>query len=164
MILIQLDEATRDELKSLRRQELPPRVRDRLEMVLLSSVAWSPARIATHLGYCAATVRSVLGVTILPMMKFRACAPMSAGIEEGEVKETLPIMSVDVDPNWRNLVARDDETAGTDSNGSKALHSADVNSGISRAGGPKDDVRPRSSRRAKGQWLDAPISATRRWE
>src|SRR6516225_8489135 len=60
MILIQLDEATRDELKSLRRQELPPRVRDRLEMVLLSSIAWSPARIATHLGYCAPTVRSVL--------------------------------------------------------------------------------------------------------
>src|SRR5208337_938511 len=60
MILIQLDEATRDELKALRRQELPPRVRDRLEMVLLSSVAWSPARIATHLGYCAPTVRSLL--------------------------------------------------------------------------------------------------------
>ena len=60
MILIQLDEATRDELKSLRRRELPPRVRDRLEMVLLSSVAWSPARIATHLGSCAPTVRSVL--------------------------------------------------------------------------------------------------------
>ncbi len=60
MILIQLDEATRDELKTLRRQELPPRVRDRLEMVLLSSVAWSPDRIAAHLGYCAPTVRALL--------------------------------------------------------------------------------------------------------
>ena len=60
MILIQLDEATRDELKALRRQELPPRVRDRLEMVLLSSVAWSPDRIAAHLGYCAPTVRALL--------------------------------------------------------------------------------------------------------
>ncbi len=60
MILIQLDEEIRDELKSLRRQPLPPRVRDRLEMVLLSSVAWSPARIAAHLGYCTPTVRSVL--------------------------------------------------------------------------------------------------------
>ena len=60
MILIQLDEATRDELKSLRHQQLPPRVRDRLEMVLLSSGAGSPARIATHLGYCALTVRNVL--------------------------------------------------------------------------------------------------------
>jgi putative transposase len=60
MILIQLDEATRDELKSLRRTALPPRVRDRLEMVLLSSVAWSPARIAAHLGYCTATVRGLL--------------------------------------------------------------------------------------------------------
>jgi len=60
MILIELDKATRDELKALRRQELPPRVRHRLEMVLLSSVAWSPARIATHLGCCAPTVRSLL--------------------------------------------------------------------------------------------------------
>jgi transposase len=60
MIFIQLDDTSRDELKSLRRQELPPRVRDRLEMVLLSSVAWSPARIAVHLGYCAPTVRTVL--------------------------------------------------------------------------------------------------------
>jgi hypothetical protein len=60
MILVQLDKATRDELKALRRQELPPRVRDLVEMVLLSSVAWSPARIATHLGYCAPTIRSRL--------------------------------------------------------------------------------------------------------
>jgi transposase len=60
MILIHLDEATRDELKSLRRHQLQPRVRDRLEMVLLSSVAWPPARIAAHLGYCVPTVRGVL--------------------------------------------------------------------------------------------------------
>src|SRR6476646_4673658 len=60
MIFIQLDEATRCELQSLRRQELPPRARDRLEMVTLSAVAWAPARIASHLGYCTATVRAVL--------------------------------------------------------------------------------------------------------
>lgn len=60
MILIQLDEATHDELKALRRHELLPRVRDRFDMVLLSSVTWSPARVATHLGYCAATVRGLL--------------------------------------------------------------------------------------------------------
>jgi putative transposase len=60
MILIHIDEATRDELKFLRRQQLPTRVRDRLEMVLLSSVAWSPARVAAYLGYCAPTVRGVL--------------------------------------------------------------------------------------------------------
>jgi putative transposase len=60
MILVHLDEAARDELKSLRRTDLPPRARDRLEMVLLSSVAWAPARIASHLGYCTATVRCVL--------------------------------------------------------------------------------------------------------
>ena len=60
MILIHLDEAARDELQSLRRQELSPRVRDRLEMVMLSAVAWSPARIAAPLGYGAATVRATL--------------------------------------------------------------------------------------------------------
>jgi hypothetical protein len=60
MILIHLDEATRDELRSLHRQELLPRARDRLEMVMLSSVAWAPARIAAHLGYCTATVRTTL--------------------------------------------------------------------------------------------------------
>jgi hypothetical protein len=38
MILIHLDEASRDKLKSLRHTELPPRVRDRLEMVLLSGL------------------------------------------------------------------------------------------------------------------------------
>jgi len=60
MILIHLDEATRDELQSLRRKELPPRARDRLEMVTLSSVAWPPARIAAHTGYCTAAVGAVL--------------------------------------------------------------------------------------------------------
>src|SRR4051812_36432193 len=60
MILIHLDHASRDELKSLRRTELPPRVRDRLEMVSLPAVAWAPARIAAHLGYCTHTVRGVL--------------------------------------------------------------------------------------------------------
>ncbi len=60
MILVHLDEATRDELHQLRRQELPARTRDRLEMVSLSSAGWSPARIAAHLGYCTPTVRGVL--------------------------------------------------------------------------------------------------------
>ena len=60
MILIHLDDATRDELQALRRQELPPRARDRLEMVTLSDAAWAPARIAAHLGSCTATVRAVL--------------------------------------------------------------------------------------------------------
>ncbi len=60
MILVQLDRAIRDELQSVRRQASPPRARDRLEMVLLSSMAWSPVRIATHLGCCAPTVHNVL--------------------------------------------------------------------------------------------------------
>jgi serine/threonine protein kinase/transposase len=49
MIRIQLDPATRDELQRMRRQDLPARVRDRLEMVLLADAGWTAARIATHL-------------------------------------------------------------------------------------------------------------------
>src|SRR5262249_47358833 len=39
---------------------LPPRVRDRLEMVLLSEAGWSPPRIARHLGCYPQTVRNLL--------------------------------------------------------------------------------------------------------
>src|SRR5262245_6020473 len=60
MILIHLDDATRDELKALRRTDLPARVRDRLEMVLLSDAGWSPPRIAGHLDYCTPTVRGLI--------------------------------------------------------------------------------------------------------
>src|SRR5208337_5225956 len=106
----------------------------------------------------------LVGVTISPLIEPRACASMCAGIREGEVKEAPPIMSVAVYANWRNLAARDDEIGGIDSNGRNALHSADVKSGVSRAGGPKDDVRSRRSRRAGGQRLDVRISAARRWK
>jgi putative transposase len=60
MIRIQLDEATRTELQSLRRTGLPPVSRDRLEMLLLSSAGWSPPRIAAHLGRYPQTVRKLL--------------------------------------------------------------------------------------------------------
>jgi putative transposase len=60
MIRIHLDDATRDELQALRRTELPPRARDRLEMVCLADAGWSAPRIADHLGYCGHTVRGVL--------------------------------------------------------------------------------------------------------
>src|SRR4051794_2211699 len=49
MIHIRLDEPTRDELQRMRRQDLPTRARDRLEMVCLSDAGWEPARIADHL-------------------------------------------------------------------------------------------------------------------
>jgi len=49
MIRIPLDDQTRSELSSLRRTALPPVVRDRLEMVLLSAAGWSAPRIAAHL-------------------------------------------------------------------------------------------------------------------
>lgn len=60
MIRTELDDATREQLQSLRREPLPPRVRDRLEMVLLSDAGWSAPRIAAHLGYCGQTVRDLL--------------------------------------------------------------------------------------------------------
>jgi putative transposase len=60
MIRIKLDDATRDELRSLRRTDLPAKVRDRIEMVSLSDAGWSPPRIAEHLGYHPQTVRDLL--------------------------------------------------------------------------------------------------------
>jgi transposase len=60
MIRIHLDEATRNELQALRRQDLPAKVRDRLEMVLLADAGWKPAPIAAHLGYHYRTVLNVL--------------------------------------------------------------------------------------------------------
>jgi transposase len=60
MIRAQLDDATHDELQALRRKPLPPKVRDRIEMVNLSDAGWSPPRIAKHLGYCGQTVRDTI--------------------------------------------------------------------------------------------------------
>jgi transposase len=60
MIHIRFDEPTRDELQRMRRQDLPTRARDRLEMVALSDSGWEPARIAGHLGYGYRTVLKVL--------------------------------------------------------------------------------------------------------
>jgi putative transposase len=60
MIRIQLDDATRDELRALRRKSLPPKVRDRIEMITLCDAGWSAPKIAAHLGYCGQTVRDLL--------------------------------------------------------------------------------------------------------
>ena len=60
MIRTRLDDATRDELQALRRKALPPKVRDRIEMVTLSDAGWSPPRVAAHLGCHPQTVRDAL--------------------------------------------------------------------------------------------------------
>ena len=60
MIRIHLDDATRDELRSLRRKALPPKARDRIEMLTLADAGWSAPRIAAHLGHCGQTVRDTL--------------------------------------------------------------------------------------------------------
>lgn len=60
MLRISLTDSARSELHDLRRTALPPRVRDRVEMALLSAAGWSPPRIAAHLGCYPQTVRTVL--------------------------------------------------------------------------------------------------------
>lgn len=60
MLRIQLDDTTRGALHELRRTDLPAKVRDRLEMVLLSDAGWSGPRIAAHLGCHPHTARSAL--------------------------------------------------------------------------------------------------------
>jgi transposase len=60
MIRIHLEESTRDELRVLRRKPLPPKVRDRIEMLTLADAGWSAPRIAAHLGHCGQTVRDLL--------------------------------------------------------------------------------------------------------
>src|SRR5215831_19155986 len=60
MIRIQLDDVTRAELRALRRTDLAPASRDRLEMVLLSDAGWSAPRIADHLGCHPHTARKAL--------------------------------------------------------------------------------------------------------
>lgn len=60
MIRIMLDDATHEELRGLRRTDLPAKVRDRIEMVNLSDAGWSAPRIAGHLGYHPQTVRDLL--------------------------------------------------------------------------------------------------------
>ena len=60
MIRIHLDDTTRNELKALRRTDLPHKVRDRIEMVTLSDAGWSAPKIAAHLGRHPQTVRDLL--------------------------------------------------------------------------------------------------------
>src|SRR5215213_8552983 len=61
MIRLELTDAQRAALQAARRDAtFTPAERDRVEMVLLSATGWGPPAIAQHLGYCAATVRTVL--------------------------------------------------------------------------------------------------------
>ena len=58
MLRIKLSAEQATELAKLRRDAtLRPAERDRLEMLALAAAGWPVARIATHLGYCAETVR-----------------------------------------------------------------------------------------------------------
>jgi transposase len=61
MLRVTLGPEQAEAVRALRRDgSLSPAERDRVEMVLLSAEGWSPPRIAAHLGYCAATARTVL--------------------------------------------------------------------------------------------------------
>lgn len=58
MYRIELSDEQRQELQGrCRAAGLPPRTRDRLEMVRLSAAGWRVPRIATHLGLCEKRVR-----------------------------------------------------------------------------------------------------------
>lgn len=61
MLHITLSDTDRTALQRLRRDPtLSPAERDHVEMVLLAAAGWSAPRIATYLGRCAATVRTLL--------------------------------------------------------------------------------------------------------
>ena len=61
MIRLTLSDDEAAVVRALRRDPtLAPAERDRVEMVLLSAAGWTPPAIADHVGYCAATVRTVL--------------------------------------------------------------------------------------------------------
>jgi transposase len=61
MLRVTLSTEQAEAVRALRRDaSLSPAERDRVEMVLLSAEGWSPPKIAGHLGYCSATVRTVL--------------------------------------------------------------------------------------------------------
>src|SRR3954454_17626745 len=61
MYRVHLTPADRAALQRLRHDKtLAPLERDRVEMLLLSAMGWSPPRIAVHLGACAKTVRLVV--------------------------------------------------------------------------------------------------------
>lgn len=60
MLRTSLTDSQRAELQALRRTDLPAVARDRLEMVLMSAAAWSPPKIAEHLGRHPHTVRAAL--------------------------------------------------------------------------------------------------------
>jgi putative transposase len=61
MLRVTLSPDQVETVRALRRDaSLSPAERDRVEMVLLSAEGWSPPKIAGHVGYCTATVRTVL--------------------------------------------------------------------------------------------------------
>lgn len=61
MYTVSFSQTDRQAVQALRHDNtLTPAERDRVEMLLLSDLGWSPPRIAAHLGACAKTVRLVV--------------------------------------------------------------------------------------------------------
>ncbi|MDR3618768.1 MAG: helix-turn-helix domain-containing protein [Paludisphaera borealis] len=71
MIRIHLDDATRDEHRALRHEPLPPKGRDRIEMLTLADAGWSP-RIA---GHCSQTARDLFAGGIVALHPRRTVPP-----------------------------------------------------------------------------------------
>lgn len=88
MIRIHLDDATGDELQAPRRKPLSPKVRGRIEMVILSDAGWSAPRIAAYLGFCGQTVRDFLGRQT-DALHPRRTGPSPDAARRGRVAEEL---------------------------------------------------------------------------
>ena len=99
MIRTTLDDATREELHALRREPLPPKVRDRIEMVFLSDAGWSAPRIAAHLGYCGQTVRDLLRAFLArgtdALRPFRSGPPPDAARRDQVTDELKRLLAED---------------------------------------------------------------------
>ena len=93
MIRITLTDSERTAVQALRRDPaLRPAERDRVEMVLLSAAGWTVPAIAQHLGYCAATVRTVLKQftpTDLPPLRLKRPGPQKNLARAEQVKAAL---------------------------------------------------------------------------
>jgi putative transposase len=93
MYRVHLTPSDRAALQTLRHDKtLAPVERDRVEMLLLSDLGWSPPRIAAHLGACAKTVRLVVrgfGSTGLAGIRHKRPGPPPDTARRAQVTEAL---------------------------------------------------------------------------
>jgi putative transposase len=93
MYRVHLTPSERAALQTLRHDKtLVPLERDRVEMLLLSELGWSPPRIAAHLGACAKTVRLVVrgfSATGLASLRRKRPGPPPETARRAQITEAL---------------------------------------------------------------------------